>query len=423
MITTKNYQMRKIILILITLIIAQGAIFGQDIMTLSGKVIDASSKRPLGFASIYMNSTNISNVSNMDGVFSLKVPTANQNDTLMISYLGYRSVKVAVKDFRGGEEMTIAMESSVYTMDPIIVRPQDAASFMKMAITNIDKNYSQKPMQMTAFYREMIRKRNTYVSISEAVLDVVKSSYRGYRVDQVGIYKARGNHDQNRVDTLMVKFQGGPNSALEIDVVKSPFLWTDLIDMDNIYDFKFETPVTIDDRFFYVIDFNQKPGLDDMYFRGKAYIDSETMAVGRMEFNMNVEGNSTKANSLFIRKKPANLKMDIVSARYIVNYRKSEGIWLFDYSRTELVLNTRWEKKWFSSNSYTITSELAVTDVSESVERRIPSEDRVRQSDIISARVNDYTDENFWEDYNVIEPEESIERVINRIVRQLRRRE
>jgi len=412
--------MKKVILSAISLLILSVTVLGQEVITVSGKVLDASNKRPLGFASIYINTSNISNVSNMDGVFSIKIPPSNRNDTLLISYLGYKSAKIAINSFNN-KELTINLEPSVYTLEQVVVKPQDAVSMMKTAISNITKNYPAKPMQMTAFYREMIQKRSTYVSINEAVLDIDKASYRGYRADQIGIYKARGNHDENRIDTLLMRFQGGPHSALEIDIAKSPFLWTDLVDIDQVYNFRLEDPVTINDRFFYVISFNKKPSNPDMYFRGKVYIDSETTAIGRVEFNMNVE-NDPRANNLFVRKKPANLKIDISSAKYIVNYRESDGLWYFDHSRTELLFNVKWDKKWFSS-TYTVTSELAITDISDGTERsRIAVEDRIRQNDFISNRINDYTDDNFWEDYNVIEPEESIERVINRIIRQLRRR-
>ena len=413
--------MKKVILSAILLLILSVIALGQEVITVSGKVLDASNKRPLGFASIYINTSNISNVSNMDGVFSIKIPPSNRNDTLLISYLGYKSAKIAINNFNN-KELTINLEPSVYNLEQVVVKPQDAVSMMKAAILNITKNYPAKPMQMTAFYREMIQKRNTYVSINEAVLDIDKASYRGYRADQIGIYKARGNHDENRIDTLLMRFQGGPHSALEIDIAKSPFLWTDLVDIDQVYNFRLEDPVTINDRFFYVISFNKKPSNPDMYFRGKVYIDSETTAIGRVEFNMNVE-NDPRANNLFVRKKPANLKIDISSAKYIVNYRESDGLWYFDHSRTELMFNVKWDKKWFSS-TYTVTSELAITDILDGTERsRIAIEDRIRQNDFISNRINDYTDDNFWEDYNVIEPEESIERVITRIIRQLRRRD
>lgn len=406
----------QIILILIFLTLTATA---QDFLSLTGRVQDASTRRALGYASIQLLNSNISNVTNSEGLFVLKVPMGVKADSIMVSYLGYRSQKIALERFKNGE-LIIRLEQSGISLNPITVRPQDAASIVKMAVMGINRNYSDKPVQMTAFYREMIKKGSSYVSINEAVLDINKASYSGYRADHIGIYKARGNYDANRIDTLLIKFQGGPNSALDLDIVKDPFLGVDPMRLEHVYTFKFSQPVTIDDRFFYVIEFDEREKQQEIYFRGKLYVDSESLAIGRAEFSMNVEGREN-ANSYFVRKKPASLKMDVVSASYMVNYKLRDGLWFFDYSRTEVKFNAKWDKRWFR-NSYTINSEMAVTDISFN-ERKIDVQSRIRPRDIISAKVKDFTDENFWEDYNIIEPDQSIENVIARIIRQLKRRE
>lgn len=411
--------MKKIWLTLVLLTIISGMSMGQEFFSITGKVQDASTRRALSFASIQLLSTNISNVTNSEGVFVLKIPSNINADSVMVSYLGYKSRKISVNEFEKGE-LIIPLEQSVVTLKPITVRPQDATSIAKMAFSRIEDNYSHKGVQMTAFYREMIKKGNIYVSINEAVLDINKAPYNSYRMDLIGIYKARGSYDMNRIDTLLVKYQGGANSALNLDVVKDPFLGAELLMLDKIYAFKMSDPVTIDNKFFYVIEFNENANLPDIYFRGKLYIESESLAVGRVEFAMNVEGRP-QANSYFIRKKPPTLKMDVMSANYLINYKEVNGKWHFDYSRTEVKFNAKWDRKWFR-NIYTIGSEIAVTDMSE-VERKIEPEKRVRARDIMAAKVNDFTDENFWEDYNIIEPDQSIENVISRIIRQLRKRE
>lgn len=405
----------QIILILMFLTLTATA---QDFLSLTGRVQDASTRKALGYASIQLLNSNISNVTNSEGLFVLKVPTGVKADSIMVSYLGYRSQKIALERFKNGE-LIIRLEQSGISLNPITVRPQDAASIVKMAVMGINRNYSDKPVQMTAFYREMIKKGSSYVSINEAVLDINKASYSGYRADHIGIYKARGNYDANRIDTLLIKFQGGPNSALDLDIVKDPFLGVDPMRLEHVYTFKFGQPVTIDDRFFYVIEFDEREKQQEIYFRGKLYVDSESLAIGRAEFSMNVEGREN-ANSYFVRKKPASLKMDVVSASYMVNYKLRDGLWFFDYSRTEVKFNAKWDKRWFR-NSYTINSEMAVTDISFN-ERKIDVQSRIRPRDIISAKVKDFTDENFWEDYNIIEPDQSIENVIARIIRQLKRR-
>ncbi|MFA6770754.1 MAG: carboxypeptidase-like regulatory domain-containing protein, partial [Bacteroidales bacterium] len=116
-----------------------------------------------------------------------------------------------------------------------------------------------------------------------------------------------------------------------------------------------------------------------------------------------------------------SLRMDVVSANYLVNFKKLDSLWFFDYSRTEVIFNAKWKRKWFSNN-YTISSEIAVTDISPS-ERKIEPKNRIRPKDIISNKVNDFTDDNFWEDYNIIEPDQSIDKVIARIIKQLRKRD
>ncbi|MPL85209.1 hypothetical protein SDC9_31177 [bioreactor metagenome] len=391
----------------------------QEFYSVSGKVLDASSKRHLSYASIQLISTNISNVTNSEGNFILKVPVNLKSDTLLVSYLGYKTQKIVLKPGID-QRINIMLNPSEIDLKPITIRPQDPYELVMMAINRIDRNYHVDHMQVTAFYREMIKKGGTYVSINEAVLDINKSAYGSFRMDQIGIYKARGNYDSNRIDTLMVKFQGGPHSALEIDVASDPFLGVEPIVIKEYYDFKMVAPVTIDNKYFYVIEFDQKPYLTDILFRGRLYIESESMAFARIEFNMNVEDNP-RANSFFIRKKPSNLKMDVVSAAYLVNYKEINGIWHFDYSRTEVKFNAKWDKRWFR-NTYTITSELASTEISDR-QRKIENLNRIKSKDIMSNKVQDFTDENFWGAYNIIEPDASIESVISRIIRQLNKRD
>ena len=68
----------------------------------------------------------------------------------------------------------------------ILVTPVNAAELVASAIQKIPENYPEDNMQMTGFYREMIRKGSNYVTLTEAVLDINKTSYgRLYGIDQV----------------------------------------------------------------------------------------------------------------------------------------------------------------------------------------------------------------------------------------------
>lgn len=82
------------------------------------------------------------------------------------------------------------------------------------------------------------------------------------------------------------------------------------------------------DRIHYVVSFRQKPHIEEILFRGKIYIDLQTKAISRVEFNMNVE-NDDRATGIFIRRKPLTLKATVDYAAYMVQYRQlPEGTWV-----------------------------------------------------------------------------------------------
>ncbi|HCM22492.1 MAG TPA: hypothetical protein DIC46_17350, partial [Porphyromonadaceae bacterium] len=67
---------------------------------------------------------------------------------------------------------------------------------------------------MVAFYRESIKKRSQYISLSEAVLDIYKAPYTSFGDDLAKIYIGRKASDMSVRDTLLLRFQGGINGAL-----------------------------------------------------------------------------------------------------------------------------------------------------------------------------------------------------------------
>ena len=274
-------------------------------------------------------------------------------------------------------------------------------------------------MGLTAFYREMIRKGDTkYLSLNEAIIDINKASYSGLGADRAGIYKGRGSVNYDASDTLLIQYQGGVIGSLAIDQVKNPFCGVLQSEMFKYYDFRLESTEMLDDKLFYVVSFDQRPEVDDIWFRGKLYIDAESLAIGRVEMNMNVEGRE-EATQIFIKKKPLRTHIEILSAEYVVNYKNLGGLWYYDYARIGIKIDAKRKYALFKTH-YSITSELAVTDRS-AKDKEIPAESKIKFSDKLSQRVSDFTDDYFWENYNIIEPDTSIDIIIKKIVKQLKK--
>lgn len=394
-----------------------------DFLQIAGKVIDGATGKPLHYASVELAGTHIANVSNAEGVFTLKADSRTASSALVtISHLGYGTVTRRLSDFEGTDAdhpLKISLMPVSLSLNPALIRSQDPEDLLLSALYRIRQNYPDKHVGMTAFYRELIKKGNSkYLAMNEAILDIDKAPYGSYQIDRAGIYKGRGSLNYDSSDTLFIKYQGGVVSIFDIDQAKNPFALVGINDVPRFYELKSEPAEFLGDRMFYVISFGQKPGLDEIYMRGKVFIDSESLAIGRVEMWMNVEGRED-AVDLFVLKRPQSTRFEVKSAGYVINYKPSGDKWYYDYAKMEIKFETRRKRSLFR-NHYTVMSEIAVTDHKD-VPPVIDRDARVKFRDQMTEKVSAFTDENFWENYNVIEPDADIEAIIRKIVRQLKK--
>ena len=360
--------MKRTVTLLIAFLLLLPMGFAQetpDYLQIAGKVIDGTSGKPLHYASVNLAGTNISNVSNADGFFTLKVdPRTAPSALLTVSYLGYTTVTLKLADFEGYDlknPLKIELMQVSLSLNPSLIRAQNPEELLLAALYRIKQNYPDKHVGMTAFYRELVKKGNSkYLTMNEAILDINKAPYNSYQIDRVGIYKGRGSQNYDATDTLFIKYQGGVVSILEIDQAKNPFALVSLYEVPHFYDVKSEPAEFVGDRMFYVLSFDQKPSVEDIYMRGKVYIDSESLAIGRMEMWMNVEGRED-AVELFVLKRPQSTRFEVKSASYVINYKCTDNKWYYDYGKMELKFETRRKRSLFR-NHYTVLSEIAVTD-------------------------------------------------------------
>jgi hypothetical protein len=267
---------------------------------------------------------------------------------------------------------------------------------------------------MTAFYRETIRKRRTYVSLSESIINVQKQPFQSGSQDQISLYKGRKNADYSKLDTVNFKLQGGPFSALFIDLVKYPdFIFSN--EAFELYDFNLEENTQINDNQVLVLAFKQKQGIETPLYYGKLYIDAKSLAVVSATFALNVE-NKVKAGLMFTRKKPAGLDIYPTEVRYQINYRQQKDKWIYAYSRADLTFKLNWAKRIFNT-VYTTSIEMAVTDWKKQENKENPDTQKLSSNVIMSDKVKSLGDPDFWGKYNIIEPEKSIETAIRKLQR------
>lgn len=381
-----------------------------------GTIIDSKTKKELVFATLTVNETNISTVTNTQGQFLIKVPAEYLKNKITISFLGYTSIVLDISSFNA-ENNTIKLETYIEELSEVKITVKDARSLVEETLKRRDDNYFTNHLEMTAFYRETIKKRRSYISLSEAVVEVYKQPYSSMRNDILKLYKARKSTDYEKLDTITFKLQGGPFSTLRLDVMKNPeLLFT--YDLAENYDFKLENPTKIDNRQIYVVSFKQKPHVKDPLFYGNLFIDSSSLALISADFSLNLS-DVEEAARLFIIKKPNRANVEPIEAQYHVDFRQKDGKWFYGYSRIQLGFKIDYDRKLFNS-VYHLTMEMAITDwVLNEENTSIRYKERLKSSIILNDEASGFSDPEFWGEFNVIEPEKPIETAIKKIQKQL----
>lgn len=387
-----------------------------DFVEYKGKVVDSRNGAPIASAYLAVDGTNISTITNNDGEFSLKVPDDITNAMVTISYLGYQSKTLPLDSFKNENTLIELVETVEELSEISIFSSKDAKGLIQNMLKKRDENYINEQTQMTAFYRETIKKGRRNVSLSEAVVKIYKQPYNSQKRDDIAIIKARKKTDYERLDTLALKLRGGPFNTIYLDVMKYPeFLFKP--DEIDIYDFTFDNPTKINNRYLYVVNFSEKDHSNPWYY-GKLFVDAETNTLVKATYKLNVD-NRNAASNLFVKKKPAGARVYPVNVDYRIDYRESNGKWFYGYGNAQLEFVVNWKNKLFNSR-YTINGEMAVTDWELDPDGKTKKDKTfISPSVVMVDDVSGFSDTDFWGDTNIIEPEKSIQNAIEKIQRQL----
>lgn len=385
----------------------------------SGEVLDTDTKKPLVFATLTLEGTNISTVTNTEGTFSLKIPKNTAQGNISISFLGYKTKIVPLSDLQPEKNEIMMDMASIELAEVNLTVPKSAEGLVRETLANKGANYIGDPTIMTAFYRETIKKRRKNVSLSEAVVTIYKAPYNTPKRDAIQLYKARKSTDYSKLDTVALKLEGGPFNTLYVDIIKYPeFIFTD--EDISKYAFSFDQSTRVNDRLIYVVNFEQHNYIYEPLYQGKLYIDSQNKILTSAIYSLNIT-DPDKAAKLFVRKKPANANVWPTDVAYRVDYREKDGKWYYGYSNVLLEFKINWDDRFFNS-VYSMTAEMAITDWEINTEKaNLKAREKMKSRIILSDEASGFSDPDFWGEYNIIEPEKSIESAIKKIQRQLKR--
>lgn len=382
-----------------------------------GRLIDNKTQERIAYASIFVQGQNVSTISNDRGEFIIKVPNNSDAKNLVISHLGYKNLIVPLTELNHRTN-SLYMEPTSIALSQVYITPGPVDQIIRKVIENESKNYSSVPNQMKGFYRESIQKRHSYVSLAEAVVNIYKSPYKGLSGDQVRVLIGRMGSNVKKMDTLLFKLQGGPATALLLDIIKHPYVLLSP-EMINQYNFTLENEVKIGNRVFYVIGFNPISKVGTPLYSGTFYVDVKSYALAYVKFHMDIV-NPSEAALLFIQKKPAGVRVTPLSADYIAKYKEQDGKWYFNYAKGDATFKVKWQRKLFAS-TYSTAFEMAITNRSTQDVTKFKPRERFKMNEIFTESMGAFADKNYWGNYNIIKPDQSIESAIKKFKRILKR--
>lgn len=383
------------------------------VLTVTGIVRSRKNKEHLENVTVVVRGTSIGTVTNADGRFSLKIPHSVPHPQLEFSHLGYLNSLLSVTD-EHTRPATVWMTPAVRQLEEVVVYGGEARGIVEEALKRIPDNYGNRESMVQAFYRETIQKRHRYIGVSEAMTEMYKGPYTRRHIarDRVQLTKARRLIRQRQSDTLAVKIVGGPNLALQMDIVKNGDALLDPMTLD-FYDFQLQPSVLLDDRLQYVVRFRPRVRLEYALFEGLLYIDRERLSFTRADFSLDLSDRD-KAITAILRKKPAGLHFRPQEVHFLINYRQQDSLSCLHYVGAEIRFKCDWKRKLFAA-TYTARSEMVVVEHEEQADRIAIRRQHFRPQQIFYDVVSEYWNAEYWKDYNILEPTESLEEAVKKL--------
>jgi hypothetical protein len=371
---------------------------------LTGKIVDDKRENPIKYASVSLYNKPIGTISNTEGNFLLKIHPDFIRDTIVISCMGYaQSMMPAYK----------ILDEDIIIMSPVSIRIKEVKvtattpeRLLNHIRENLSLNYSEDSKLMTAFYRETIQQDNNYINVSEAVIEILKAPYsNSLRNDLVRIIKGRRSPDVKPFQWLNFKLQGGPFTITKLDIVKTMESFIDE-EFQNSYSYSISKVVWYNENPVYILEFKPVAEFSSLGFVGEMYIHRETFAIVHVNFHFNKSG-LKNAESVMIKKKPKGVKAKPTYTNYEVNYQEYNGKWHLANVKASVKFKVRSKNDKINSEYHSV-SDLLITDIHDTELKKFDRDESFTQRDIFVEMISNY-DPDFWENYNIIKPDEDLQ--------------
>jgi hypothetical protein len=305
--------------------------------TINGVVVNAKSGDALPFASIILLSDKKSGtVTNEEGKFTLKL-TAGYEDTLAVSYIGYRRKIIPLKNL-AANNFVIELHQDEKLLDEVVILAEDTLlRLLTRAFNNIEKNYPSKGTLIKGFYREtnQLLPEKGFIYFSEAVIEFYKPNYHNKHFGPVKIIEGGKAEISSRRNQSGVYFYAGPYVPQRFDFVKNREEFINPADFKK-YSYNIESKTTFDSSDVYVIRF--KPTFSGS-FEGTFVLDVKTLAYIEADYKLTAYGlmkDNLRISQFRFRNRKYTVKYRLIDGRWNIYLAFQDGIGINNRAAQEI---------------------------------------------------------------------------------------
>jgi len=395
-----------LLLLLVSLTIPLSA---QNPVSLSGLIYDAANDQPLPYVNITLPGQSIGTVSNSDGYFLFRCPAEFLDDTLMISHIGYRSDSRPARHFQNGPHI-IELQPEPVALPEVVVSPVTGLDIVKAALERIPENYPPEPYLMTGFYRELIREKQDLHKYAEGVIRIYREPEEKDRIKLIKGRK-RENLPAFAVHKKADPTLGGPMHCFYRDIshYHREFFSAKFF---RYYDYTIEGITRVNGKATYIIAFDKKPSAKKGWYRGQLYIERNSKAIIKAEYEYNEFG-LKKSQPDAVQRSLAKLIVGITfesgGSQAEVLYTEIDGRWYLKNVRYSIVDKlTRKDTVYL----YTTEKELLISGISTRNVHDFAEEELLDPAREFADQLGEY-DEEFWQEFNIISATDSQKALID----------
>lgn len=312
--------------ICLLLLVLLSNLTAQNKVLISGSVVDASNNDPLSFATVSLKRQLIGIVTNESGRFDLYIPEDKMDDTLLVSYFGYKPQAFLLKKVQS--PLNIRLQQATVDLKEIVIKPQPPEFYIKLAILRAKYNYPNEPFQTEAYYREKVLENKNFLKCDEGIFKTYCPNYMDTVKNQDQLLLFRRETDLHEVEFMKKEREeaaakerrkeekqrqkdikkgktpkepskknndntgfdvassfGGPQSIIKQgDITKHPDGFLDTNKFDD-FRYSFAKSSSYNSKELMVIDFKSKGKVEHMRSSGRIYLDAASYAFVKVEWS------------------------------------------------------------------------------------------------------------------------------------------